>query len=192
MPRSIETIGWLVFYAAFTIFALTARGASPIYNAVFIDRNVADWLPDASRGYVPPDSILGQRLSPYFARSWWPPESDRRWGKGARSTIIVQPTGSLAAGSRVRGRIGALLGGSRTQQTITIEVNGSEVARLDFRDGEGIKTFDVPLPAPYAADDQIEIAFMAPGATSMLLLHAGDDSRQRGVCFFDLALVPAP
>lgn len=190
--RFIETVGWLVFYCAFSVFVLTAHAASPIYSAIFIHRTATDWLPGATRTYAPPDAISGKELSPYFAVGWWPPESDRRWGKGGRNTIVVQATRHLTYGSRVKGRIGALLGGSRTDQTIIIEVNGIEVDRLQFKAGSGndIKIFDAPLPASYAQGELIEIAFVVPGATSSFLLHASDDFRQRGVSFYELALTP--
>jgi hypothetical protein len=193
MPRFIETIVWSVFYLAFLVFVLTAHASSPMYNAIFIDRTATDWLPDATRRYAPPDAISGQQVSPYFANGWWRPEADRRWGKGGRNTIVVQPTRSLPEGSRVKGRIGALLGGSRKNQIIIIEVNGVEVDRLDFvanKSGENIKMFDARLPAAIAEGERVEIAFVVPGATSLFLLHGGDDHRPLGVCFFELALVP--
>jgi hypothetical protein len=193
--RFIETIGWVVFYGAFVVFALTVHTVSPIYRAVFIDQTVADWLPDTTRRYVPPDAILGKELSPYFGNGWWSPESDMRWGKGGRSTIVVQPTRSLPYGSRVKGRIGALLGRNRANQTIIIEVNGIEVDRLDFsvvknKIGEDIKTFDAQLPTSFAKGGQVEITFVVPDATSPFLMHQSNDLRQLGVCFFELALVP--
>ena len=190
MPRFIETIGWLVFYFAFGVFVFTAHAASPIYSAIFIDRTAADWLPDATRRYVPSETISGKQRSPYFAGGWWQPGADQRWGKGARSTIVVQPTRSLAHGSRVKGRIGAWLGGDRTVQTIIVEVNGTEVDRLEFNGKEGTMTFDAALPGSYGQGEPIEIAFVVPGSTSPFLLHAGDDFRQRGVSFYELALVP--
>lgn len=190
--RLIETIGWLTFYGAFSVFVLTAQAACPLYSAIFIHRTAADWLPGATRSYAPPDVISGRELSPYFAAGWWPPENDRRWGKGERNTIVVHPTRRLIDGSRIKGRIGALLGGSRTEQTIIIEVDGIEVDRLQFaaKSGEGVKTFDVALPVSYAQGEPIEIAFLIPGATSPFLLHAGDDYRRRGVSFYEIALVP--
>jgi hypothetical protein len=192
MPRFLETIVWSVFYFAFLVFVLTAHAASPMYNAIFIERTAADWLPDATRRYSPPDAISEHELSPYFARGWWRPEVDRRWGRGGRNTIVVQPTRSLPEGSRVKGRIGALLGGTRSNQTIIIEVNGVEVDRLVFfvnKIAEKVM-FDARLPMPVAEGESVEIAFVVPGATSPLLLHLSDDFRQLGVCFFELALVP--
>ena len=192
MPRFIETIGWLVFYSAFSVFVLTAHAASPIYSAIFIDRTAADWLPDATRRYVPSEAISGKQFSPYFAGGWWPPEKDRRWGKGERNTIVVQPTRGLAYGSRIRGRIGALSGGGRADQTVIIEVNGIEVDRLKFNGklGEVVTAFDAALPGSYQEGEPIEIAFVVPGSTSPFLLRANDDFRQRGVSFYELALVP--
>jgi hypothetical protein len=192
MPRFIETIGWLVFYSAFSAFVLTAHAASPIYSAIFIDRTAADWLPDATRRYVPSEVILGKQFSPYFAKGWWPPETNRRWGKGERNTIVVQPTRSLAYGSRVTGRIGALSGGGRADQTVIIEVNGIEVDRREFKGkhGEVVTAFDAALAGSYKQGESIEIAFVVPGSTSPFLLHANDDFRQRGVSFYELALVP--
>jgi hypothetical protein len=190
MPRFVETIVWSVFYFAFAVFVLTADASSPMYRAVFIDRTAADWLPDTTRSYAPPDVILGQKPSPYFAQGWWGVEADRRWGKGERNTIVVQPTRSLPDGSRVKGRIGALVGGTRTSQTIIIEVNGIEVDRLDINIGENAATFDARLPASIGEGERVEIAFVVPGATSPFLLHISGEFRQRGVCFFELALVP--
>jgi hypothetical protein len=189
--RFIETVGWIGFYGAFIAFALTVRAVSPTYRAVVIERTAADWLPDATRSYAPPDAIVGHEPSPYFGRGWWRPEPDRRWGKGERSTIVVQPARNLPAGSRVKGRIGALLGGSRTHQTVVVEVNGIEVDRLDVgtATGDNTRTFDAPLPRAYAAGDEIEIAFIVPDATSPLLPHQSGD-RTLGVCFFELSLEP--
>src|ERR1700712_3978487 len=99
MPRFIETILWSVFYLAFLVFVLTAHAASPMYSAIFIDRTASDWLPDATRRYAPPDLILGREPSPYFAHGWWGPQTDRRWGKGRRNTIVGQPPRGLADGS---------------------------------------------------------------------------------------------
>ena len=193
--RSMETVCWVVFYAAFVVFALTVRAPSPIYRAVFIDRTAADWLPDATRRYVPPDVIFGKELSPYFAGGWWRPDPDGRWGKGARNTIVVQPTRGLPGGSRVQGRVGALSGKNRAGQTVIIEVNGTEVDRLEFgaaKNGipEAIKTFGARLPAPFAAGEQIEITFVVPDSTSPFLMHQSGDFRKLGVFLYELALVP--
>ena len=196
MPRFIETTLWSVFYLAFLVFALTARASPPLYNAIFFDHTAADGLPGATLRYAPPDAILGQKLSPYFADGWWRPEPDHRWGKGGRNTVVVQPTRNLPDGSRVKGRIGALVGGWRTTQTVIIEVNGVVVDRLDFGPnipGDKVgnaRMFDARLPAPVAEGERVEIAFVVPGATSFFLLHGGDDARRLGVSFYELALVP--
>jgi hypothetical protein len=193
MPRFLETIAWSIFYGAFLVFALTADAASPTYTAVFIDRTAADWLPDATRRYAPPEAIAGKEFSPYFARGWWRPQPDQRWGKGERNTIVVQPTRSLPEGSRVKGRISALVGRAKPNQTITIEINGVEVDRLDFaanKTAAEIKTFDAKLPASFIEGERVEIAFVVRGATSPFLLRRGEDFRRLGVCLFELAIVP--
>lgn len=192
LPRFTETIAWLALYIGFVVFALTAGAASPLYRAVFIDRTASDWEPGATQSYVPSTVIAGNHSSAYFASGWWAPETDARWGRGARSIIIVQPTRDLPVGSRLQGRIGAMVGGHRPNQTIIVEVNGTEADRLEFSLSDRVKIFDVPLPAPVATGDAVEIAFIVPDAGSPLLLHAGPDFRELGVSFYELTLVPPP
>jgi hypothetical protein len=198
--RFIETILWVAFYFAFALFALTADTAPPIYRAIFIDRTTTDWLPGASRIYVPSERILGSENSPFFARGWWGAGAKCRWGSAERSTVVVEPTRSISRGGRLRGNLAVLLGGTRTSQTIGIEVDGIEVTRLEFKAteasaqenvaGENIKMFDAEIPSPIAIGEAVVIAFVVPGASSPFLIQARDDSRTRSVCLYELALVP--
>jgi len=190
MPRFFESIMWIAFYGAFLIFALTASSAPAMYHAIFISRTAADWLPSGSPRYDLLTPIRGNQLSPNFASGWWRAEAEFRWGRGARSTIVIQPTSDLPKGSRARGRIAAMLGGDRSDQEIKIEIDGVEVADLQFGPSTGIADFDVPLPSPIHVGEQMEIAFIVPGATSPFLLHTSDDDRQLGVRFYELELAP--
>lgn len=191
-PRFLETLIWVAFYLGFLVFAFTYNAASPMYRAIFIEQTATDWLPDATRDYAPPTPILGNEDSPYFAGGWWWADKDGRWGMGERSTLVTLPTRVLARGSRITGRIGALLGGTRPEQTIAIEINGVEVERLLFAVADEVRSFDAPLPAPVGSGEVLEIAFVVPGAQSPLLLQIRDDSRQLGVRFYELAVVPSP
>jgi len=189
-PRFLETLIWISFYLGFLVFAFTYDAASPMYRAIFIGQTATDWLPGANQNYAPPTPILGNEPSPYFAGGWWWADRDGRWGKGERSTLVVQPTRDLPRGSRITGRIGALLGGTRPEQTIAIEINGVEVENLRFALVDEVKRFDAPLPMAVDQGAALEIVFVVPGAQSPILLQIRDDSRQLGVRFYDLALVP--
>jgi hypothetical protein len=191
LPRFTEIVIWTLFYLGFAVFALTADAAAPMYRAIFIDRTASDWLPDASRSYEPSTPILGNKPSPYFGGGWWLPEDDARWGKGARNSIVVEPTRSLPAGTKISGRIGAMLGGLQGHVNIAIEINGTDCADVDFTAADGPKTFEISLPAPVTSGQALKITFVVSDANSPFLIHTGSDARQLGTRFYELT-VAAP
>src|SRR5262249_25636698 len=82
LPRYAEPLAWAAFYMACIIFAVTADSSPPQYRSVFIEHSAADWLLNASHDFVPGRPIPVSEPSPFFAKDWWRPEPDGRWGKG--------------------------------------------------------------------------------------------------------------
>jgi hypothetical protein len=173
------------------MFAITADSSAPEYRAVFIEHTAADWLPRASRDYVPGRPIPVSDPSPFFARGWWRPESDGRWGKGRLSTIILRPTRDLPSGSKIVGRADALIGGRQPHQAIAIRIDGREAGRLTFEASRRSQDFAFTLPTAIAAGSEVEIAFAADYLATPLALGVDQDSRELGVRLQALTLLPS-
>jgi hypothetical protein len=189
-PRYVETLAWAAFYIACVIFAVTADSSPPEYRAVFIEHTAADWVLNASHDYVPGRPIPVSEPSPFFAKGWWRPEPDGRWGKGRLNTIILRPTSDLPSGSKIAGRADALIGGDQPNQVIAIRINGNEVGRLTFDVRRRSQEMKLPLPTAIAAGSQVEIAFEATYVATPLELGVDQDSRELGVRLQALTLLP--
>jgi hypothetical protein len=189
-PRYVETSAWVAFYVACVIFAVTADSSPSEYRAVFIEHTAADWLPNVSRDYLPHQPIPVSEPSPFFAKGWWRPEPDGRWGKGTLNTIIVRPTSALPSGSKIAGRADALIGGHQQNQAITIRINGKEVGRLTFSARRRSQDFQFRLLTAIAAGSEVEIAFEVTNLESPLMLGVEQDSRELGVRLQALTLLP--
>ncbi len=183
----IEAICWYALYAAFAVFALTANSASPLYRAVFVDKNQADYLTQATRDYAPGQLIRGSEPSAYFAYRWWGPSEDGRWGRGERNEIVLVPTSDLSAGSSVTASFGVEVGGTKQSQLVILMANGVEVWRGDLG---GHTNINVPLRVDARAGEQLTIAFLLPGLQSPLQRLVRGDLRELGIHLQTLALVP--
>jgi len=190
LPRYAETSAWAAFYTACIIFAVTADSSPPEYRAVFIKHTAADWLPNATDEFVPGLPIPVNKPSPFFAKGWWRPEPDGRWGKGRLNTIILRPISDLPSGSKIAGRADALIGGDQPNQVIAIRINGNEAGRLTFDARRRSQEFEFALPTAIAAGNEVEIAFAVTYLATPLALGVDQDSRELGVRLQALTLLP--
>ena len=189
-PRYAESLAWAAFYVGCVTFAVTQNTSPPEYRAVFVKHTAADWLPNASRDYVPGRPIPVGDPSPFFARGWWRPEPGGRWGKGRLNTIILRPTSDLPAGSKIVGRADALIGGRQPNQAIAVRIEGKEAGRLTFDARQRSQDFAFELPRAIAAGSEVGIAFEAAFEASPLALGVDQDSRELGVRLQALMLKP--
>ena len=189
-PRFAETLAWAAFYVGWVMFAVTEESSPPEYRAVFIKHAAADWLPNASRDYVPGRPVPVSDPSPFFAKGWWRPEPEGRWGKGRLNTIVLRPTSDLPSGSKIVGRADALIGGRQPDQAVAIRIDGKQAGRLTFDGRRRSQDFELALPTAIAAGSEVEIAFEATFETTPLALGVDQDSRELGVRLQALMLKP--
>lgn len=183
--RTLETFAWFAAYGAIILFLLTWNGASTTYNAVYVERTSADWLPDATRDYEPGTTISGSEVSPYFGEGWWRPEPSERWGRGSRSTIELVPTADIPAGSRLVASFGAHLLRDTTTRPVRVLLNGAEIAVVDVSDEASELYVAVPeLPAGVP----VSITFVVEPAKSPLSQGESADPRELGVMFVQVTL----
>jgi hypothetical protein len=186
--RTLETAAWLLMYAGIIAFLFAWNTASPIYNAVFSDRSAADWLPDATRDYVPGATISGSGPSPYFDGWWWRPEPEFRWGRGYRSAIIVVPTSEIAAGSILRVDLGIFPLRQLREYWVDIVVNGQTLERVVAADEK--RRFEIVLPFALAAAEPATISFVSQVTATPLSQGYGIDQRELAVRFHELTFSP--
>lgn len=190
-PRWIETLLWVALYAGIVAFVLTANASPPMYRAIFFDRTASDWVPGASRSYVPGTVIRGNALSPYFGRGWWTPEKEGRWGRGAENVIVIRPTVTIPAGSPVKASLGAMLAPGRPHQPVTVTLNGEALATLDFTGTMPSVNLAVVTTKALPAGQDAFLTIHVPGATSPYLAHAySRDQREHGIGLATLSIGP--
>lgn len=186
--RSIETAAWFLLYAGLIGFVLLWNTASPTYNAVYRDRSAADWLPEATRAYVPGTEITGNAPSPFFDGGWWRPEETFRWGRGARNALVIAPAQAIPAGSRIVFEIGILPVRLLREYRVDVLVNGETAGRIVA--ASEARTFELALPFALPAGEPAVIAFLPQVAKSPLSQGYGGDPREMGVRFYRLTIVP--
>lgn len=188
--RTLETAAWLALYAGILIFLFGWNTASPMYNAIYRDRSAADWLPESDRAYEPGTTITGTAPSPYFDGGWWRPEAEFRWGRGTRSGLVIVPTRTMEAGSRIVAELAVFPLRMVREYRVDVIVNGETLGK--FAVGNEKRSYEIVLPFALPAEVPATIVLQSQFAKSPVSQGYGLDQRELSVQFFDLVVLPPP
>lgn len=188
--HSLEILAWAALYSTFLAVLFGYNAASPDYRAIFIDKTATYPPADRSTAYVPGTVIAGDLESGYFRGGWWPGRDGRIFSRAATSVIELTPTSEIGAGSRLRGKLSALLGVGLREQRISITVDDTEIGVIEIKGGD--VDFDFELSTSAKAGEPLRIAFTIPRISSPLLAHINHDTRMIGISLFEISVVPKP
>lgn len=183
--RTLETLAWFALYGALIAFLLTWNTASPMYNAIYVDRTASDWLPYETRDYVLGTEVRGSAYAPYFAEGWWRPEAAMRWGRGTRHTLELVPTVDIPAGTPLVTEVGVFQLRDARRRTVRVLLNDAEIAKLDMSNQNQIISVGVPR---LLAGVPVTIAFIVERAASPVTQGMSFDQRDLGVRFVSLVI----